>query len=238
MKKISPALIILIMSLYGCNNITWNNEVEYSGALKNVIINGDISAKEHLLKLKNRKNLYGLGAIGDLKGEIQIFNSKPFNTYVEKDQIAFDNTFTKSATILVYTQVKKWKEIDVPAKIHTRKQFEKYLEKRALAHGIDTKKPFPFLLSGTFKENTWHVINWDKADKVHSHKKHKKSGLYGKLQNENLDMIGFFSLYHTGIFTHHTTNMHIHFKSTNGNYAGHSDDFILGKKMILKLPVE
>ena len=49
-------------------------------------------------------------------------------------------------------------------------------------------------------------------------------------------MVGFYSDAHHGIFTHHSTNMHIHMKTGDHKVAGHVDDLTLGPKMILKLP--
>ena len=54
---------------------------------------GDISAKVSLSKLKSIKHLYALGAIENLRGEIQIFNSKPYNTSVVDSSLIFDNSF-------------------------------------------------------------------------------------------------------------------------------------------------
>ena len=230
-------LLTLLSSSYSQTN--WKSEVEYSGALKNAMQKGDISTKMDLSKLKNRENLYGIGALGNLKGEIQIFNSEPFNTFVDGEKnMVFDKSYKKSATLIVYTQVKKWKEIKIPNSIQTRNQFEQFLEKAAKENGLDTEKPFPFLINGVVKENDWHIIDWDEKEKKHSHKKHRESGLYGTMNDSDLEMIGFFSKHHKAIFTHHTTYMHIHYKTKDGKNAGHSDGFVLGDNMILKLPME
>ena len=51
-------------------------------------------------------------------------------------------------------------------------------------------------------------------------------------------MLGFYSDSHHAIFTHHTTNMHMHVKTDNNEIAGHVDALVLGEGMILKLPNE
>lgn len=71
----------------------------------------------------------------------------------------------------------------------------------------------------------------------HTHEKHINAGLKGKIMNENIEIIGFYSDSHHRIFTHHTTNVHMHFKSQNDKLAGHVDTIKLGRRMILKLPV-
>jgi len=47
-------------------------KVEYKGALKNMMLKGDISAKADLSDFIARNHFYALGAIENLKGEIQI----------------------------------------------------------------------------------------------------------------------------------------------------------------------
>ena len=82
----------------------------------------------------------------------------------------------------------------------------------------------------------WHVINWKDGDTEHSHEKHITSGLNGTIKNQEATLLGFYSNSHHAIFTHHTTNMHIHMKLNNSEIAGHVDELILGQNMILKLP--
>lgn len=211
-------------------------KVAYRGALKNMMHKGDISSKADLSELKNVKNLYALGAIENLKGEIQIFNGQAFNTMVEKDTLIFDTTFQKKATLLVYSSVDTWSSIPVPSNILTAKQLEQFIEATAKKQKIDIHKPFPFLLDGKVKSFDWHVINWKEGDTEHSHEKHINSGLHGTITDREVNMLGFYSNAHHAIFTHHTTNMHIHVKTVDGKMAGHVDDLNLGEKMILKLP--
>lgn len=212
-------------------------KVKHFGALRNIIHKGDISPKVDLNILAEKKNVYALGALGKLKGEVQVFKSRPLSTYVDENgKLKFEKTFEKKATLLVYAQVPAWVEYIIPNSVKTRVEFEKYLEQQAIKHGIDLNVAFPFLIEGRLEMNDWHVINWDEKDKVHTHHKHKTSGISEKSRNIDITMLGFYSQNHVGVFTHHTTNMHIHFISKNNKFAGHSDNMILGRKMILKLP--
>ena len=123
-----------------------------------------------------------------------------------------------------------------PPTISSRDQLEKHIAKIASFNGINTEKPFPFLLEGKAKSLSWHVINWKKNDKNHTHKKHIESGPHGTIKNKNVIILGFYSTKHKAIFTHHSTNIHMHFKTADHNLAGHIDKLILGDKMIIKLP--
>lgn len=225
--------------LYSCQNTTNISQtflVEFRGALKNMMHKGDISSNANLKDLKDLKNLYALGAIENLKGEIQIFNSEPYNTYVENGEIKFDKSYSNQATLLVYATVKNWISVQIPNTIITMDDFEKFIEQTAKKHNIDHKRPFPFLVEGNANEINWHVIDWKDGDKEHSHQKHISSGLNGTLKNKEVDLLGFYSDSHHAIFTHHTTNMHIHMKLKDEKIAGHVDDLKLGQNMILKLP--
>lgn len=233
-------LIILTALSFISVGISQNNnnifKVEWKGALKNIMHKGDISSKADLSDFKEMNYFYALGAIEKLKGEIQIFNSKPFNTTVADSNLIFDNSFRKKASLLIYASVDKWKTIDIPDNVSTYEQLEKYIEQTAKENEINIKEPFPFLLEGTVQSFSWHVIDWKEGDMDHTHKKHKTSGLYGTINDRHVEMLGFYSKTHHAIFTHHTTNMHIHVKTTDNIVAGHVDDLTLGKGMTLNLP--
>ena len=229
-------ILLIVISIVSCKKETNKFKVEYKGALKNMMRKGDISAKVNLITFENTKNLYALGAIENLKGEIQIFDSKPFNTIVIDSTLTFDNSFNKKATLLVYASVRKWKSIEIPNSVVTYEQLESYLEQSAKENNININEPFPFLIEGIIKSFDWHVINWKDGDTEHSHEKHKRSGPHGKIKDRQVEMLGFYSNSHHAIFTHHTTNMHIHVKTVDNKIAGHVDGLTLEKGMVLKLP--
>jgi len=202
--------VLLAISCGSPKNDDDNFKVEYKGALKNMMFKSDISAKADLSEFKEINHFYALGAIENLKGEIQIFDSKPFNTSVVESNLIFDNSFNKKATLLVYASVKKWKTINIPDNVLTYEEIEKYIEQTAKVNQINIDAPFPFLIEGIAKSIDWHVIDWKAGDKEHTHEKHKTSGLHGTINDRQVELLGFYSNAHHAIFTHHTTNMHIH----------------------------
>lgn len=231
---------IWLLAVLSCNpekEINYPFGLNYSGALKSFMKQGDISAKADLDSLRHYKHLYALGALEDLKGEIQIFNSQPFNSYVKSDTVAIDTTFDHKASIMVYAFVKEWKSFPIPDHILTMQMLEAFIEKAADEFNINTNLPFPFLINGRPASLAWHVIDWPSNDQVHTHEKHINSGINGQLSGRSVELLGFFSKKHKGIFTHHTSNIHIHFKTTDNLLAGHVDDLIPGKNVNLLLPI-
>ncbi len=197
---------------------------------------GDISAKVNLDTLKDLPHVYALGAMAELKGEIQIFEGQVVNTSVQTGHLSIDSTFNGMATLLVWAEVPRWKEHTIPPQIKSRQQLEQFIKETAKAQGMDTATPFPFLLEGTVDSLDWHIINWPEGDMEHSHEKHITSGLHGVLHQIPVEILGFYSRHHRGIFTHHSSYSHLHFTTPEAPFAGHVDDLQLGSSMRLKLP--
>ena len=180
---VSIIFVLTIISCQSKDNKVKNIEVNYTGALK-TMMSGNLKATVSLDSLSKKKNFYALGAVENLKGEIQIFNSKPTNSFVLDSSLRIDESFNLKAALLVYAEVEEWKSYSIE-KVTNKKDLESAIFKMAKTNGIDTEKPFPFLLEGK---------------------------------------------------THHTTNIHMHFKTNDSNIAGHIDDLKLAKTITLKLP--
>jgi alpha-acetolactate decarboxylase len=225
-------LLIISSGLFAENNF----EVKYNGALKNMMWKHDISAKCSLSEIEGLDNIYALGALENLQGEIQIFDSKPFNSVEIDEGIEISDSYNKKASLLVYAQVADWVDVKIPNQILMYEHLETYIAEKAEENGLDVEKPFPFLIEGKPESIDWHIINWAIGDNDHSHQKHIESGPHGTLENTVMEILGFYSDKHHAIFTHHTTNMHLHFKTDDEKIAGHLDRMTLGQDMVLKLP--
>ena len=206
-----------------------NPPVQTYGALRNMMHSGDISAKVYLNEL-DHKNLYALGAVADLKGEIIVMDGAISVSSEKLGTVIIDHTYDHAATLLVSSKVSKWDSLPVVGPL------EKIIEAAAREHELDTEEPFPFMLKGDFESIQWHVINWPEGETEHTHAKHKTSGPHGELRDAEAEVLGFFSKHHQGIFTHHSTYLHMHFVSKSGELAGHVDHLIPGDETWLYLP--
>ncbi len=213
-----------------------DREVLYAGALRSIMHQGDVSVQMDLADLKDRAHLYALGAVEDLKGEILILDGQPWISSVQDSALSLSSSFDKGAVLLVWTEVDQWKDFPVPDSVRTYADLERYVFEQAAGYGIDTDKPFPFLLGGLAESFNWHVIDWPDGDSVHTHQKHVESGMNGQMENQLVDILGFYSTHHHAVFTHHSTNMHLHVKTRGHVLAGHLDDLTLGEGMVLRLP--
>ena len=232
------ALSFLLLVVSGCKESqpTKEFEVKHTGALRS-IMSGNLNATASLDSLNSKPNLYAIGALENLNGELQVFDGESFNSIVKDSKVVIDPAFDQKAALLVYAQVPDWEVIEIAPGLQTRKTaLEEFIRKTAVGRGISIEKPFLFLLEGKVTSLDWHVIDWPEGDTEHTHQKHKDSGLNGTMENKKITIIGFFSLHHKAVFTHHTTNVHMHFKTDDGLLAGHVDDVRVGNNMILKLP--
>ncbi len=230
-------LAFLTITLASCRDKAENKvsvDVKHAGALR-TIMSGNIQPVISLDTLSKSNHLYALGALDNLKGEIQIFDSKPSNSFVIDNSLQIKDSYNLKASLLVYAEIKAWDTFRVENS-RTKSDLEEQIFELATNRGINTEEPFPFLLDGTIATLDWHVINWKDGDTIHNHKKHKESGLNGTLANKKVQIIGFYSTKHKAVFTHHTTNIHMHFKTDDNTIAGHIDDMSLNQTITLKLP--
>lgn len=240
MKKPLSYFCVIIGAVCALNSCQMHNkkrsivDVKYSGSLR-TMMSGDISKTIDLDTLSQKKYLYALGAFEGLQGEVQIFDGISNNSRVKDSIVAIEKEAKGFASLLVYTQVEKWVE-NSSFFFASKIDLDSLLINEAKKVGLDTEKPFPFILEGKVSELQWHVINWNPKDSVHTHKKHQESGLNGVVKNENVRILGFYSNKHKAIFTHHSSNIHIHFTSKNQSLAGHVDNLKITDSITLKLP--
>jgi acetolactate decarboxylase len=221
--------------------------VEYVGAQKDIFVSGKATSVVSLEDLAGRKGLYAMGPIDGLDGEITIFDSKPYITKVRGSDYVMDNTLKHGAFFLVWTEQAAWKDVPVPGTIKGYVDLQQFVKAQAQATGIDVTKPFPFLLSGTPVEIKWH-INVDRTEgKPITKESFAKSKQHFVTKNEPVDIIGFYSEHHAGVFLPKYTPVikegsgmenaiHIHLVSRTSKAAGHIDDITFGEDMVLRLP--
>lgn len=226
---------LTIIFLFSISIVGISQEVHTSGALKNAMKKGDLSAHLSLDSLKTKKNLYALGPLEGLKGEIIILNSEPFIGFEKDQKPVVESSFNHKASMLVWAQVEEWKEIKIPASVRSKKELENFIQKTVQENGISSSTAFPFLVEGEFSSVDWHVVNWDKNDTEHSHHKHKTSGPHGTKTDLNGIILGFYSDHHKGVFTHHTTNIHMHITDNSHSFAAHADA-VKPSDVVLKIP--
>lgn len=221
-------------------NSTKEGLVEYVGAQRDIFKTGKAASVIALSSLEGRENLYAVGPVEGLDGEITIFGSLPFVSQVRGNGFTVDDSFRHGAFFLVWAQNRRWVDRPVPPTVRSYLDLQKFVKAEGLRNGIDVSNPFPFLLSGRAEDIKWHTnvdLTEGKPINAELFRKSKKNLV---LAGEAIDIIGFFSERHAGIFMSQGisqgNDIHIHFVSRDSKATGHIDDIALGKDMMLRLP--
>jgi acetolactate decarboxylase len=195
------SLILLSGLVFNSCGQKENPSVQIYGTLFEIMHKGDLSSRISLNQFDNDSNIFGLGALKDLKGEILILDSKPYISYeADNGEVGISNDINYQAALYVHAVVKKWNKLKLPTTINTTQQFEKHIETISGVNGINIEEPFPFMIKGIITKTEWHIINWDSNDTVHSHKKHMEYGLSGVFEDKPITILGFYSKNHKTIF--------------------------------------
>lgn len=232
-------LLVLLLVASGCRNQTIRstlvNEsyVNISGAMHQVMKMGKLDASILLDTIRNKENLYGLGPMTYLTGEITIVDGKAYRSTVLNDSgMLVEESFDLEAPFFVYANVSNWTEIELPDSVSTLTQLEIYLDNFAL----EIPNPFPFKLLGSVVSAQIHLVNLPEGKKVNSPSDAHLGQVSYQIQDEEVEVIGFYSNNHKGIFTHHDSQVHMHLITKDRKKMGHLDQMVLKKKASIFLP--
>ncbi len=206
----------------------------FSGAMRNVMHNGELYGTIALDTISNKTHLYGLGPIEYLTGEILILDGTTYISTVTSDTTMHVSTKQDvKAPFFVYANVPEWKEYPLPDSIVTEKEMEHFLD----ATITDLPRPFPFFIKGRVKTANIHIVNLPKGTEVHSPEDAHTGQIDYLVSDKPVEMLGFFSNEHKGIFIHHSSLVHIHLMTEDKTMMGHVDSLeIMQGKARLYLP--
>jgi acetolactate decarboxylase len=228
-------VLISTMTSYG-QQTNW--PVKHSGAMREMFETGNVEGKIDAGKLTPQKNLYAVGPLENLSGEIMILNGESLISFIRDNAVKVETNPTAKAVFFVWSNVEKWHEVTVPNTIKTYDELEKFIAESAGKSGLNASEPFPFLLKGKFQSVAWHVNDYKSDGTPLTRAKHDQQKFKARSENEDLEMVGFFSAKHQGVFTHHTRVTHIHVMDAKKSFVGHVDDLNPGQKNILFLPMQ
>ena len=210
--------------------------VRYAGALRNVTELGDSSSHIYLDTILPHRRLYAIGALKGLSGQILVIDGRPYSSKINaKGRNKIKMNFDLEAPWLVYAHVRDWQQVELTSdSILTQQSLGSHIEKLARAKGINVEKPFPFMLSGSFRKLDYHIDHLVKKNKS-GHKKQPQTRF--SLTDPNVIIVGFFSRNHQNVFTEPGSNVVMAFMTTTASQIGQIDQLTLkGKKVQLLLP--
>jgi acetolactate decarboxylase len=210
-------------------------QVSWFGSQKD-FITGSAAEPISLRRFAQSKNLYALGPLEGARGEISVFDSLPAIAKVEPEGIRIDSDFGYRAGFLVYATVENWSGGAELGAIDTEADLLKQLLALSESRGIDIDSPFPFLINGQIDQVKFHVL-CNRSNGKYSPELHEKSKVRFEIQQQSVEIIGFHSRRHRGVFTPPNSDLHMHMRTSDNRLAGHIDYVRWENPVSVRVPV-
>ncbi len=200
--------------------------VSWIGAMKHVMHSGDLSGKIWVDTVASQPHLYGLGPTEGLGKEILVVDGKVYVSGVATDtSVTVAENSDVKAPFFVYAYPNNWEEHALPDSIVTIKDVEAFLDEMQK----DVAEPFVFKVAGVVDSATIHIVNLHDGAVVNTPADAHEDQMQFPVQNEEADIIGFFSRKHQTVFIHHDALTHMHLITKDRQKMGHLDELHLKK---------
>jgi len=181
------------------------------------------------------ESLYGVGPLEHGCGEVSIFDSVTLISQVDQAQVKVTIDQQYRAGFLVYAIVEKWRRATIRAPIQDESGLEKQLLPLAVESGIDIDQPFPYLIHCHVSRAQFHVLCIS-SSAGYSPELHEKAKVRFMLAEEAVEIIGFYSRRHRGVFTPRDSDFHMHLRTLDNCVSGHLEAFACPQGMTIYLP--
>ena len=141
----------------------------------------------------------------------------------------------RRAAFLVYAIVENWRRATVRALIENERRLEEQLLPFAVESGIDVDQPFPFLVHCHVAQAVFHILCNQSAGE-YSPELHEKAKVRFPIADESVEIVGFYSRRHRGVFTPPDSDFHMHVRTLNNRLSGHLEAFNSPQGMTFYLP--
>ncbi len=230
--------VIVACSHGGCSHA--RAPIEQFGAMREVMRDGRSEPRVRLVDVASDAGVYAVGALAGLEGEITVAGGRSWVARVRGETVETSGPETIGgdyATLLTVGRVSRWEsaEIGVAAEGAV---LEKLVEQTARARGIDTTKPFPFLIEGDRIALDMHVVNGYCPHGTDPATMNAKPWMWSGEHPGHALVVGFFAPNAAGTMTHHGTSIHAHAIMTlDGRIVtGHVDAIRVRPGNVLKTP--
>ncbi|MHC5001600.1 MAG: acetolactate decarboxylase [Planctomycetota bacterium] len=228
-----------IAGLCGCT--APQSDVRQVGAMREVVRDGRTEPRIRVADAVSGPGTVAVGALAGLDGEITIVDGDVWVARVDGDDLHITGPApngTDQATLLTLADVTDWRSVVID-RAAAGSALETVIEQAARGQGIDTARPFAFVIDGRLDGLDVHVINgFCPAGTVRAE---GSADPWRWTSATPLDatVVGFFAPDAAGVMTHHGTSIHAHAIATvDGRMiTGHVDRMAVAPGARLRLPV-
>lgn len=225
--RIFNICLLVLVFMASCKTKSSNSkdntypDIQIAGAMKNVMWKGKLGGIINLDTISNKKGLYGLGPVSYLTGELLIVDGKTYiSRVVDSATMSVEENSKIEAPFFVYGNANEWQKEKLPADVTDIASLEEFIDSKTK----EFKRPFIFKLKGNVNYADIHIQNLPKGTMVSSPDEAHSGQVNYDLENEEVEIIGFFSTEHQAVFTHHDSYMHMHLITKDRSNMGHLDN--------------
>jgi acetolactate decarboxylase len=187
--------------------------------------------------LHRLESLYAVGPLENARGEVSIYDSAALISEVHDGLVSVNIDLSRRAAFLVYTIVENWRRTTIRRGIAGEQQLGDELLRFAVETGIDVDQPFPFLLQCHMAQATFHIL-CNQSDGEYNPHLHEKAKVRLPIADKSVEIVGFYSRQHRGMFTPRDFDFHMHVRTLDNQLSGHLESFNSNQGMILYLPTD
>jgi len=225
-KQTSIALSAITLLCLSCSapkaTENQNGNVIVAGEMRRVMQMGDLSASISLDTIQSKEHLYGIGPLDSLKGEITVLDGKAYYSTLLDGKMLVTESYGVKAPFFVYSNVTSWDELPLPDSVRTDVDLDEFITLIAKNRQL----PFAFRLTTTIDSANIHVVNLPSGTVITFPQDTHKGQADFTLEDTDVEIIGFFSTSHKGVFTHHDSNTHMHLVTADRRSMGHVDQLL------------
>ena len=216
------------------------SHVRSTGAMHKMMMSGDNSGKLDISAIKSR-NLYGVGPLEGLKGEITILDGKPYiGTVSSSGKPVVQKKWTESAVFFVHAESRNWKTMKVDGGIGSKKELDKFIADALKLYSIDKEEKAIFKVRAKARSLAYHIMNLKSEARI-SHQSHRSAKVMYELEGSNIEIVGFWAPKKMmGVYSHMGDRTHLHFVSKDEKHSGHIDSLSLepGSEILIAIKKE
>jgi acetolactate decarboxylase len=218
----------------------WDGEIHSYGSLRAMYHEGQIGSVVTMDAMLPDPDLYAVGALAGLDGEITVIAGDVYLSYPDGSattKVERTDWSDAEATLLVAARVPAWISFSIKDPIRFEDLDEAIAELAASA-GMNAHDRFPFLLEGEFEDLQIHVIDGSRlTEGGASHEDHLEASTRISADHATATLVGFYSTRDQGVFTHRESTTHIHCVLGKPLAAGHLDHVVIPAGAKAKFPV-
>lgn len=216
-------------------------QIESFGSAREMMHRQDHAVKVRLKDVLSKDNVYAIGAVTGLKGEISVVNGKALvsiGTRTGQEPLV-GSPSDVGATLLVSAVVTSWLEIDIEKDLDG-KELRQFILDTAKEHGLSTDQPFPYMIDGKLRNYSMHTLAGVNP-KFGGHGSGQQMAEQFDQSGEMISgkVLGFYSAHSlSGVISHPGEFFHDHFVGKGDEFTSHLESFEIARGSHLLIPME